>query len=800
MGIARRVFAFVLPPLVTLADELVLLALMDGSGRAKSACGRGYGAGGEKLIELARHLRDDRRVARVVACVLSQDNVSKRSQGFFRELHEALVHFGAAVTGGAMQGVRIELAGRLSRLRAAGGYAAACADDFEAIERATAHENQPTLRLTLAVDYDSDIAIREKADIILRTGMQDEGVVRTSGIDTSPSQFCHGTSTLWPELTMTEIDRMLARALERRVSAFTLGHDAFALARLVEELAGAALPAMDLTLQTASSPAEVCALLDRLFAPGTGPRQKASAVYTGPKGQPPRRFGLRRSDRHVVRIVHHDRCAESPAPAGFDVIVAPGQTPDGLTLPTFPRLGYASVWPCGIDASTVVTTIARAARDFLDSAPLLGAERNPAPPGRGPASEEDWLDPPDALGRLIAQEPEARPVELAARIPDAQRLACSPEEIPERLFVAKLARWAKGAGLPIDDAGCPGATSYLRTAYRLFPDCQRAEVVAKYMILVAVGDVLFDTMPERETPENAARRRAAYATYLREALRGGCVPREAPGFDGAAVLQAIARQWVEMYTHLRDRASGALLRRWCGALSDHYAASVREYEQPVTDNPMVGKLVAAGEDSLRAARAILGHYAPLASPVMADRLARLVRICSDEPTRAAEAARELRVLLYLLDVNTIGAGLAFRTAALTVPRDEVPLPGIFALDATLPLLDFRVRLANDRSGFVAAFGQDRDRGKKSACSLLVPEAAEAVDRAEALMRAVETIELVCRWLDAALDETIDALAAAWPEMGAAVRRGRKIGVKAYEVGHYTSLSADQMSAVLATPA
>jgi hypothetical protein len=173
-------------------------------------------------------------------------------------------------------------------------------------------------------------------------------------------------------------------------------------------------------------------------------------------------------------------------------------------------------------------------------------------------------------------------------------------------------------------------------------------------------------------------------------------------------------------------------------------------------------------------------------------------VCMDNPVARTNASLELRVWLYLLDVNTIGAGLAIRSAVLTVARDDITTAALCALDETLPLLDFRIRLANDASGFVRDMGVDRDAGKRNACSLLVPDGATGVALAEAFMQAVRTIRHVCRILDGALDVSIEKLVAAWPEIGAWVSRSRKLGVSAYEAGHYTTLSNDAFTSLLAT--
>src|SRR4051812_9702121 len=100
----RHMLSLILPPLATLPRELTLLVLMDGNERAKRASAGGYRSGGRKLLELCRHLERHPRVVRVVACVLSQENISKRPPSFFGELHEALVDFGAAMASGALEG------------------------------------------------------------------------------------------------------------------------------------------------------------------------------------------------------------------------------------------------------------------------------------------------------------------------------------------------------------------------------------------------------------------------------------------------------------------------------------------------------------------------------------------------------------------------------------------------------------------------------------------------------------------------------------------------------------------------
>src|SRR6185437_15289351 len=124
----KRVSIRVIAPLrETVPERLTVLVLMDGNGRWNKQR-IDYGAGERKLLEVTRHLAADDRVGAVVACVASSDNVAKRSPQFFRALRAALLEFGAAIEGGELPGVRVEVAGDLSRLRLMGEEAASCAD------------------------------------------------------------------------------------------------------------------------------------------------------------------------------------------------------------------------------------------------------------------------------------------------------------------------------------------------------------------------------------------------------------------------------------------------------------------------------------------------------------------------------------------------------------------------------------------------------------------------------------------------------------------------------------------------
>jgi len=717
---SKRVACFLLPPPIP-ANEHTLLILMDGNERAKTTLGSSsYKAGARKLVEVASYLCDTTPGAHLIACALSRENIEKRSQSFFAELHEALVEFGSLVVDHALDRTHIALAGSLESLRARGGFAEACADDFEAIVCLAQNKPSSKHHLTLAVGYGHDIAQRTGTTLILRTGMPARGVLRTSGVEPGDQTLCYGTDTLWPDLSMSEVETCLDLAKQQTKRKFAKGYDTAFVLSLVEALKQ--IPAaVELSCRTTAN-AEKTEEIRRLLSKTNTP--------------------------HTLHILDPADPIPWPGPHGFDVLIAPGQQKGFLILPNDPALGYGTVWPSGTSVDDITKTLATALADNNESPPLLGASRPSM-------AKTETVDP------------------------------------KERTFVLQMQEWAQTSGLITDPKDCPGALSYLRTAYHLFPDIETKRAVAQYMILVAVGDVVFDTRNPKESSEAHLHRLRTWTVFMRESITTGNMKNPPPTKADADKIVTVTKNWIVLRKQLQKDASQNLFTKWIRALGQHFVATAREYDEAVTNNPLMQQW---SKDS---ASAILERYVPAAPTPIAALLPQLLKSCLEEINGNVKKARlELRVWLYLLDVNTIGAGLAFRTAALTIVPNKIPQGGASALDAVLPLLDYRVRLANDLSHFVSNGGRDRDEGKTNACSLLVPPRAQGKQRAEALMIAVRTITTIAKRLDVALDAEMVRLQMVWPEMATWLIRGRALGVRAYEVGHYTTLSMEQFEVLL----
>lgn len=378
----------------------------------------------------------------------------------------------------------------------------------------------------------------------------------------------------------------------------------------------------------------------------------------------------------------------------------------------------------------------------------------------------------------------------------------SPTDVldSEVSFERFISLWANDSGLFRDDGECPGASRYIQTAYQLFPETELRQGVAKYMLLVAIGDVLLDKRLEGETQENHRERIGLSVDYLRRALYDGVERVHVPDVPGAAILAVVAQQWQLLLWRYAGHGSSDAMRQWIRALDDHYVASFREWLPEVVENPLIADLRGAGASKIHAMEVIRARYGQVDNVAIASRIDELLSFCRQSVVMGHPALLELRLWMYLLDVNTIGAGLAFRTAAMALAESRVPAQGLVALQKTLSLLDMRIRLANDASGFFENAGQDRDEGKVNSCSLLISDEREGenggVVRDLAIERAKQILGNVCGRIDAQLDAEILALTQQWPEMGQWVARGRKIGVRTYEVGHYTTLDREAFTSLL----
>lgn len=750
------------------AHDLTLLILADGNRRSSS--GGGYSGGARRVVSIAEHLARRGGVATLVVCILSPDNIAKRGNGFFFELYKEFIQLGVEIeTRGALvaAGVRMEIWGDLESLRERGGHAVLLADAVEVVAELTERVASPELRLVLGIGYGRDTAEELDVDVLLRTGMEEPGVLRLSGLRTCERIATCATATLWPDIEPGEIDEVIAACERRGSSRFGRGQGVAAIADLVDALSTANIgPPLGVTITTSAPPEMLAAELDRLFA---GPIRDCATIaveHVWNEAASPVRYGSWAGAPHVLRIVDDSSVKGLPTEEEIRSVLAPGQRSFSFTLPDWLSLGHANVHACGTSAQALVEGLGAARRFSAAHPPLFGRDRVVRGCAAAPCAPETAHEHAGA----------------------AQR-----DELGES-FAAKTLEWASTTGLLLPGAAWRrAALNYALTAFFIhfwIPSEwdesgalweERADLAAKYMILVAAGDEgIFDRVFEGETPEQRWMRLEVSSRFLGDVLRRDGARAELPPVQGAELLAAIADQWQKLFNGYRGSCPPAAAASFRAGLEALYAGSLAEHRAWAASD-----LLAGNEQSFAA---------------MPPSIAERARTLAEDTLRGCSpaAADELRALLYLAETSgAIGAGLLFRAAALAAPASGVPSvtsESIAVLDAAATVLDYHVRLSNDVSGFLEYPGGDRDP-KENVCTILVPGAASGAVRALAVVQALATSRRLAAWLSGEVSVHLDRVAAVWPSMGVILRRGVLVGRRVYEVGHYTTLSRDEMSAI-----
>lgn len=784
--------------------RLHVAAIADGNNRMSE--GGGYTAGASNVVDLAKHCVARGDVAMLCAVILSPENVAKRGEGFFAMIREQIQRLLAAeLTTRVFSsvGIRCEIYGDLTELRRKGGAAADVADGFQALANATEDAAEPRLRLVFGIGYGPDMAAELDLDVIVRTGMDDPGMLRLSGLRTHPGVVCVSTTKLWPALTTGDLDAAIATAKGLMVTSFAPGFDPAFIAEIIAEAAEIEPPApMQLTLVVAAPAAAMIRAIEGLDAQVF--RGAVAVEYRIEPREEPRIYGPPEGARWTITILSPRAARTLGGEQSYAAFLVPGQRMDAQVLPDTPSLGYANAHACDATPRAIVRGVLAAHRSLAAHPLLLGAERQ-MPAGRDEGARP-WSPRVDAMMSELDRRPH-RSAEELARAFAAGEVGSAERELIAEAFVAKHVRSAARTDLLLSGAGRRrAAVNYVLTAFGMYyrgaDDASAAragweadaDFAARFMLSVAACDErIFDYRGERETEEDANLRLTISAAFLQRVARGDGTAA-VPEVDGAAVLAAIASCWRGIVARCGESCSPALLEGWRRALGGYCAANLGERAEGVVENPLALAFASGGEARQRAIEAITARCASV-PPVVAARIERLLRAPARDPEGSAADQRELRALLYLADVGvSIGAGALFRTIALGAPGELVDGRMADSLERTASLADYAFRLANDLSGLLDSATGDRD-SKQNCWSILVPKGLAGAARQEAIKAAFATCRGLVGWLEGELGHELSRLEAAWPAMHGAVRRAMIIGRRVYEVGHYDSLSIAQMGAI-----
>lgn len=581
---------YILPGLDKLSQrKLRIFFLPDGNERAKHKHSKDYSDGGKNVVKMIESLAERDDIDEVIFGLLSPENVLKRDRDksdlpFFEQLYTAFHKLGIAIglEGKLVKsGVKLEVIGRLDRLRTRGKVANDLADIIEDVVEKTWTDSEPKLAVKFAVDYPADILITEGVDIVFRSGMEEERSFRSSGLELTPDIVCHAFTDLWPLLKTNQINAAIDRIKEDGCKVFSKGYNA----QLLKVLDIPALVAVD---------------NGRIAAPYIGNLDKAVDELRkalSSEREINEKFLVKLCSGRVSYEVNSS--AEKKPEVVFltkefeignlrwqsDFIVAPGQNSQSYRIPQHPSIGYASVFGTENNALGINDAINRG-YTFLGSNPrLIGASRIM------PAMEIDTDSSFAEFTYLHKYAIAGEQCNNGKLLEDLVGGISSNKNLDNRerynviadLFVAKMISWAESFGVAFTSPSQQRAFlnyCYVSFFMTYFPDHSdwdkisdgwqvRAEILAKYMIVVFLFD---DRIYDLKMPKALKEAQISHATInMLGAL--GLAPADMSAVEVDDVTEETTDMLVQMQRDLSEKhlfGKKRWKKRYAGLVMSHH--------------------------------------------------------------------------------------------------------------------------------------------------------------------------------------------------------------------------------------
>ncbi|MRG96371.1 hypothetical protein [Polyangium spumosum] len=781
-----------------------IILLPDGNHR-KGGSGRNYAVGAANVVACAEHVALRGDVRTLLVCIASRHNVDKRPEAFFDVVARQFEWLRSEIRERralVRRGIRCSVHGNLARMRASGGSQARLVACVEAACEATTSLPEPRMDLQFWIDYPDELAWERDVDLVLRTGAEEPDVVRP-GFCLPPFVPCVATTTLWPDARPEEIGDLIDRGLRDAPSHFAPGYDLELVLELVQALPRSRIPApLRLTIPVCASAEEIDA---RRASHHADPTKKPALLVNCLDSR-----GMRGQEHvfvddawYAIRIVPAARWSDCTA-EDYDAVIAPGQGAQNVLLAA-PATAAAPVHPCAPTVDGILHALRRAVRFSVAHVLLQGADRS-----RGPSTSVEPPWPAELLDliEVTAATPE-RTIEqiVRERLPEVAD-ADAERDLLVQAMSARVLGEALSEGLLLPDRSLQQADrNYAYTgAYMMLrvPDESNptgdgwersAELAIRCMLAISTGDNgVFDRVLPGETLD-AWRARLQSAAHHLEAIARGERPASRPVGRGMQIVDAIGKQWESLFSR-HANASGALSDACRDALVRHYRSNALERAPDVVDNPLVRRLGLGGPPRREAIGHIEANYASRAPGPIGERIRLLAHEDANDPERFAELRRELRLLLHVVDTApTIAVEVLFLFCGLTTPAEHVYEKRLRALIEVGQLADHTFRLANDLAS-LSTNGGDRDAGKESCLSILIPKGVSASKCGAARKRAHALGEMYLAWLEEHLGHAMARLAHQWPSMAEKLTRAVLVGRGVYQYAHYATLSSEKMLALI----
>lgn len=777
-------------------EQFNILIQTDGNNRAKGL-NQGYDDGGKNVVNIARHLATRGDVSTMLACIMSCDNADKRGEDFFWKMYQAFVALGMRIqTDGILinDNIRLMVSGQLENLKSKGPNAKKLAEIIEQVCRLTDGIREPKMTLSLGVNYDANIALDNEVDIIVRSGMEEPGTMRLSGMKTAPRISNVGSTTLWPHMRSEEIDTIIEKAKKDIHQGFKNGYTPEGIAEIIRSTKNGGEKPVTITVPFSGDVETITSTLDKNFR-GEQEKNSGSIHVMGKTGEIVRSY---RGDPKTTtfHIVPGSSASRFHPEGGYTMIVAPGQEERNIVLPETPEADYATIISCEKNPRAIAEAVKKAIIFCTRHEKLKGAERkSSANKTRGAYELPEYQRYRGLQMHFQGNGHRQRTVEEVA----ASLIDDSPEqnsfELKADLFVAKMLNWGEKIGAPLKrEVEFLAFTNYVLTSYFMtyFPEHpewekygeeweKNAEILAKYMGLIYMADeAIYDI--EDENPEEKKTRITKATEILTAAIydlepANGEEPVDETTKNIASELRKLSRV-------LKAEAHPEMYRRWQKALAHLFKSFTEEWNEEIFKNPLVHNLKNSPSENREAFRAKYYHGKP---PFIQRKIDDAMGEISNP------RLHDIQLLTYLFDIeNSIGAGLAYRTLANTVPGHEIDEQFTEELEEICTLSNFYFRLANDLSGFLSRNQGDIET-KQDACTIMISKHMDTgKEEPAAILLAVGEIKTLIEELKREINSKRTAFAEKWPQLGTPIIRA-DIAELIYKEGHYRTTNRSKMS-------
>ncbi|HLG25781.1 MAG TPA: hypothetical protein VI588_03255 [Candidatus Gracilibacteria bacterium] len=693
-----------------------ILILPDGNNRA-SLEGKTYNDGGKNVVRMAEALAERGDVSTMIACVLSADNVAKRSDAFFDQIYKAFVGLGIAIENeGVLVAKKIRLGydGDLAGMRQKSRSAAKLADIIETVCGQTAHIQEPAMDLILGVNYDEFLALSHQVHAIYRSGMEEDKSIRLSGLRVNESMYNVGSPTYWPNVEAREVTQVIDDVKTRLGVLLQAGYSSDFILNLIERQADIEPEKeVSVTVPFDETPQKIMQKIDELFARKPDLHSAVQVVIVGKKGLAIKRYGGGdKKTKKIILVPSGTYNVQKNNDGSYTSILAPGQQ-SGFYLKADPLSEYATVFYCDPTPEGVVEGTRKAVRFSQSHRPLRGAERNLEIARSGMPNEvPDEFKIYTSLTPFLSADGDDDLEGLADVLhdPSSDRQHNRYNMLGD-LLAAKILLWVRTKGITFDrPVELRAFINYTLTSYFLtyYPDHQRwdqvsenwqkaAESVSRYMALVyLMDDRLYDA------PAEDPKQHYSFLDSVTKIFTASVEDKEIPEDelpelgDKANVVLALADSFRSLSLDLKASSNEKCYSRWKASMAELFTSHLKEWDKHVLSVTAVDLLRDDFEKKIAMFRSVLLRrcHSGYVRGKIEDNILTMKDGTEDEKKRAANS---LKFYAYLQEAGpSIGAKPVYETLLAVSSPDLSAHPGAEAAYEELCYLNnMYYRLAND---------------------------------------------------------------------------------------------------------